>query len=99
MEEETKIIELPRKPFRCLKCGISFGETDGIRLYCGEYAIFTLKVTPTCAQCGEPRTWRPVALMRDRHYYTTISAEHAYAAPTVTTTAFIPEETPKNDPK
>jgi hypothetical protein len=50
------------KPFRCLKCNASFGMTDGVRLYCGEIAIFTLKVTPTCKICGEHRTWRPVAL-------------------------------------
>lgn len=59
---DIQIRDLPKKPFRCLKCGASFGETDGIRLYCGEIAIFTLKVTPTCARCGEPRTWRPVGL-------------------------------------
>lgn len=48
------------KPFRCLKCGITFGLTDGFVLRCGEFAIFTLKVTPTCANCGEHRVWRPV---------------------------------------
>ena len=51
------------KPFRCLNCNAIYGTTDGVRLYCGEIAIFTLKVTPTCSVCGEHRTWRPVALV------------------------------------
>lgn len=51
--------EYTKKAFRCTRCKEELGQTEGIRLYCGN-AIFTLKVTITCASCGEIRVWRPI---------------------------------------
>ncbi len=51
--------EYTKKPFRCIKCKTELGQTEGMRLYCGN-AIFALKVTVTCAACGEIRVWRPI---------------------------------------
>lgn len=60
-EQETgEMPKIPRKAFRCKSCHAVFGETDQIRLFVGDIAIFTLKVTMTCANCGEIRVWRPL---------------------------------------
>lgn len=58
--------QLPRKPWKCPSCKTPLGETDGMRLYCGETAAFMFKVTVLCTKCGCHRQWRPVVMPYDR---------------------------------
>mgnify|MGYP001607646706 CR=1 FL=1 len=55
-------IERAMKPFHCRshECHAVLGITNGFQLVCGDNAIFTLRVTITCARCGQVRMWRPL---------------------------------------
>lgn len=54
-------ITLQLKPFVCLICGNTLGDTDGLRLYACNCLIVS-KTQLQCIHCGTLRVWRPVGI-------------------------------------
>lgn len=61
MSQSRTIITLELKPFVCLRCGQTLGETDGLRLYACN-CLIVAKTQLQCVHCGELRQWRPVGI-------------------------------------